>query len=123
MDQSTPPEVLPFAPKQKPQARDGDPIDKAGQGLVALLQEAAHVSNATVERAMGMAHKLSIRLREAEDRIAQLETKVAHLQGEVEHLQSRATRAEDWLELIKQEIEGKLIAPMEANRPALPVIH
>jgi hypothetical protein len=25
--------------------------------------------------------------------------------------------------VIKKEIEGKLIAPMEANRPELPVLH
>jgi chromosome segregation ATPase len=55
-------------------------------------------------------------LRAAEDRIAQLE-------AEVERLRDRATRAERWLETIKQEIEEKLIAPMEANRPELPVLH
>ena len=63
-----------------------------------------------------MAHKLSIQLRAAEDRIAQL-------QGEVERLEGRAARAEQWLEAIKNEIEEKLIAPMEANRPSLPVVH
>jgi hypothetical protein len=55
-------------------------------------------------------------LRAAEDRIIQLE-------AEVERLRDRATRAERWLETIKQEIEDKLIAPMEANRPALPLLH
>jgi chromosome segregation ATPase len=63
-----------------------------------------------------MAHKTSMELRAAEDRIAQLE-------AEVERLRDRATRAERWLETIKQEIEEKLIAPMEANRPELPVLH
>jgi hypothetical protein len=38
-------------------------------------------------------------------------------------LEVRATRAEQWLKVIKKEIEDKLIAPMEANRPELPVIH
>ena len=55
-------------------------------------------------------------LRAAEDRIIQLE-------AEVERLRDRATRAERWLETIKQEIEDKLIAPMEANRPELPLLH
>jgi hypothetical protein len=34
-----------------------------------------------------------------------------------------APRAERWLEVIKNEIEVKLIAPMEANRPDLPALH
>jgi chromosome segregation ATPase len=55
-------------------------------------------------------------LRAAEERITQLE-------AEVEHLRDRATRAERWLETIKREIEGKLIVPMEANRPQLPALH
>ena len=63
-----------------------------------------------------MAHKLSIQLRAAEDRIAQL-------QGEVERVQNRANRAEQWLEKIKQAIEVNLIASMEANRPELPAVH
>jgi hypothetical protein len=65
---------------------------------------------------MTLAHKLSVRLRAAEDRIAQL-------QREVEGLQSRATRAERWLDTIKREIEDNLIAPMETNRAELPVMH
>jgi hypothetical protein len=34
-----------------------------------------------------------------------------------------ATRAEQWLEVIKNEIEVKLIAPMKANRAELPALH
>jgi TolA-binding protein len=97
-----------FAPKQKP--RDGsDPIDQAGQAIVASLREAANVSKENVDRAMAVAHKLSMQLRAAEDRIAQL-------QGEVESLQRRGDLAERWLETIKKEIQDKLIAPMEASR-------
>jgi hypothetical protein len=32
-------------------------------------------------------------------------------------------RLSSGLEVIKQEIEGKLIASMEANRPELPLLH
>jgi hypothetical protein len=42
---------------------------------------------------------------------------------EIEHVERRATRAERWLEVIKNEIEVKLITPMEANRPELPALH
>ena len=58
---------------------------------------------------MTVAHRLSLELRSAEDRIRELE-------AEVERLEGRATRAEQWLGAIKKEIEDKLIAPMEANR-------
>jgi chromosome segregation ATPase len=119
MDQRTPPEVLEFTVAQEPA---GEPIDRLGQDLVALLQEAAKASNEKVERAVSMAHKLSIQLRSAEDRIAQLDGHAAQLRRELEHLQSRAGRAEGWLERIKQEVEDKLLA-LEANRPELPVVH
>jgi chromosome segregation ATPase len=78
-----------------------------------MLQEAANISKENVDRAMTVAHKLSMELRAAEDRISRLEV-------EIERLESRAARAEHWLEVIKKEIEDKLIAPMEANRPELP---
>jgi len=83
---------------------------------MAMVQQAASSSKENVERAVSMAHKLSIQLRAAEDRIAQL-------QREVEHLEGRAARAEQWLEAIKNEIEEKLIAPMEANRREPPAVH
>ena len=65
---------------------------------------------------MTVAHKLSIQLRDAEDRINQLE-------AEINRLESRAIRAEQWLQTIKSEIENKLIRQLETNRPELPVLH
>jgi hypothetical protein len=108
-------EVLAVPPKQKPR-HETHVVDEAGHAVVALLREAANISAENVERAMSMAHKTSMELRAAEDRITQLE-------AEVERLRDRATRAERWLETIKQEIEDKLIAPMETNRPELPLLH
>ena len=84
--------------------------------MLALIDDAANLSKENIERAMTMAHRVSVELRAAEERITQLE-------ADVKHLESRATRAEQWLEVIKNEIEGKLIAPMEANRPQLPALH
>jgi chromosome segregation ATPase len=105
-------EVLRFGPGQNPRSKV-DALDDAGLALVAMLQEAANISKENVDRAMTVAHKLSMELRAAEDRISQPE-------AEIERLESRATRAKQWLEVIKKEIEDKLIAPMEANRPELP---
>ena len=84
--------------------------------MLALIDDAANLSKENIERAMTMAHRVSVELRAAEERITQLE-------ADVKHLESRATRAEQWLEVIKNEIEVKLIAPMEANRPELPALH
>jgi hypothetical protein len=115
MDQSTPPELLAHAPKQNSQ-HETDVVDQAGHRIVALLREAADISAENAERAMTMAHKTKMELRAAEERITLLE-------AEVERLRDRATRAEGWLEAIKQEIENKLIASMEANRPELSALH
>jgi chromosome segregation ATPase len=115
MDQSTPPELLADAPKQNPQ-HETRVVDQAAHRIVALLREAADTSAENVERAMTMAHKASMELRAAEERITLLE-------AEVERLRDRATRAEGWLEAIKQEIEDKLIASMETNRSELQVLH
>jgi hypothetical protein len=101
-------EVIRFAPKQKPRG-EVEPIDQAGHAVIALLREAANLSKENVERAMTVAHRFSLELRTAEDRIKELES-------EVERLEDRATRAEQWLGVIKKEIEETLIAPMEANR-------
>jgi hypothetical protein len=108
-------EVLRFAPKQSPRA-ELEPIDQAGHAVIGLLKEAADISKESIERAMTMAHRLSLELRTAEDRIRELE-------GEVERLESRATRAEQWLGTIKKEIENTLIAPMEASRSKQQVLN
>ena len=107
-------EVVRLAPQSTRDERD--PIDSVGRALVALLQEAATHSRENVDRAMTAAHKLSIQLRAAEDRIKELE-------DEIERLESRAARAEGWLQVIKNEIEDKLIGPMDAYRPELPALH
>src|SRR5262249_34192272 len=58
MDQRVPAELLVLAPKQTPQ--DGaDPIDQAGHAVVAMLHQAAHLSEENLQRAMSMAHGLS----------------------------------------------------------------
>ena len=108
-------EVLTFAPRQRIR-NESDPIDQAGQALVGMLKDAAALSQQNVERAMTMAHQLSMQLRASEERIQQLES-------EIENLESRARRAEGWLQAIKQEIEDKLLGPIEARRPELPTLH
>jgi len=95
---------------QKDRPRDDDPTEESGRAVVAMLQQAANLSNENCDRAMTLAHKLSIQLRAAEDRINQL-------QAEVEHFQHRAAHAENWLRVIEKEIEKKLIAPRSGSGP------
>ena len=86
----------------QPPRSDGDPLDQSGQAIVALLQQAATLSNESCDRAMGLARKLSLQLHAAEGRIDQL-------QAGIKQCQDRAERAEKWLNRIYQEIEEKLI--------------
>jgi hypothetical protein len=101
-------QVVKFAPKEK-QRVEGSPLDEAGQAIVAKIQKAAELSNENCDRAMRLAHKLSMELRAAEDRINQLE-------AEVQLFRDRAARAEGWLQTIYTGIEEKLIAPRLASR-------
>ena len=110
----TPEQVLKSVPKERPRSY-GTPVEEAGQAIVAKIQRAAELANENCDRAMTLAHKLSMELR-AEDRINQLE-------AEVQLFRERAARAERWLQIIHQEIEEKLIAPRSASgteRTSLP---
>jgi hypothetical protein len=101
MNQRAPEKVVPFAPQPRnARPADGDPLDQSGFAIVAMLHEAVDVAKQNCERAMDIAHKLSLKLREAEDRIAQLE-------GDCRHYQERAARAEKWMHRIHSEIEDR----------------
>src|SRR5215468_11082919 len=91
--------IIPFAPNREPRD-DGDPMDRSGQAIVVLLQQAADTANTNCERALELAHKLSMQLRTAEDRIKELES-------DIRHYHDRAQRAEKWLARIYKDIEEK----------------
>jgi hypothetical protein len=97
----TPEQVLKFAPREKGRS-DGIPLDDAGQAIVAQIRTAADLANQDCDRAMSLAHKLSMELRAAEDRTHEL-------RAEVELWRTRATRAEEWLRTIQKEVEEKLM--------------
>jgi hypothetical protein len=103
----TPEQVIEFDPKGGPRSY-APLVDEEGEAIIAKLQKAADLSNENCDRAMKLAHKLSMQLRAAEDRVNQLE-------AELELLRDRAVRAERWLQTIQKEIEEKLIAPRSAN--------
>src|SRR5262249_61169550 len=111
----TPEQVVKFEPKARLRTYDA-PLDEAGQAIVAKIQRAAELANENCDRAMKLAHKLSMELRGAEDQINQLER-------EVQLFRDRAARAEGWLHTIYKEIEEKLIAPRSGSgteRKSLP---
>jgi hypothetical protein len=97
--------IVPFAPTQKgPTSGNGDPLDQAGQIVIGMLQQAAAAVSENCQHALGVAHKLSLQLRAAEDRIKMLE-------AEVRHHRDRAGRAEEWILRISREIDHKLLEP------------
>ena len=111
----TPEQVLKLAPTERPRTY-GPVMDEAGEAIIAKIQKAAELSNENCDRAMKLAHKLSMQLRAAEERISQLE-------AEVELFRDRAARAEGWLQTIQKEIEEKLIAPRSASSAGTNVAH
>ena len=96
----TPEQVLKFVPKEK--AHKVPQVDEAGEAIVAQIRTAADLAKEDCDRAMSLAHKLSMELRAAEDRSHEME-------AEVEHWRERAARAEQWLRTIQKEIEEKLL--------------
>jgi hypothetical protein len=91
--------IIPFAPIRETR-EEGDPMDRSGQAIVGLLRQAADIANSNSERAMDLAHKLSIQLGVAEEHIRELENNIGHFQD-------RAQRAEEWLARIYKDIEEK----------------
>jgi hypothetical protein len=75
-----------------------DPLDRTGQEILGLLQRAAGIAEKNSQQALGIAHKLSLELRAAEDHIKKLES-------ELQYYKDRSNRAEEWLRQISSQIE------------------
>jgi hypothetical protein len=100
--------VVPFVPLARHAVPDaGDPLDSAGQTILGLLHRAAGMAEENSQHALGVAHKLSLQLRAAEDRIKDLE-------ADVQFYRVRADRAEKWLHQISVEIEQRFFGPADA---------
>src|SRR6266852_2457024 len=106
--------IVPFAPTPKGQPDANVVADDSGRSIIALLQKAAEMAKDDCARAMDLAHKLSFQLRAAEDKARELEVEAAHFRD-------RATRAEEWLLRIHNEVEHTFFqkkdrAPRQAPR-------
>ena len=88
-------------------ANGEDQLDRAGQEILGLLQRAAGIAEKNSQHALGIAHKLSLELRSAEDHIKKLE-------AELQYYRERSSRAEEWLRQISAQIEVQFPAPVEA---------
>jgi hypothetical protein len=92
-----------------------DTLDKTGQEILGLLQRAAGMAEKNSQHAVGIAHKLSLELRAAEDHIKKLES-------EIQYYKERSSRAEDWLRQIASQIQAQLHGPADdvaGNEPLL----
>ena len=77
-----------------------DSVESAGRTAFEAIRRAAASADEATQRALGMAHKTSLQLRAAEQRIAQLE-------AEIQQARVRAQRAEQWLHKIVAEIQQR----------------
>ena len=77
-----------------------DSVESAGRTAFEAIRRAAASAEEMTQRALGMAHKTSLQLRAAEQRIAQLE-------AEIQQARVRAQRAEQWLHKIVAEIQQR----------------
>jgi hypothetical protein len=100
--------IIPFAP-----GKDANPVsetvERSGEAIVTLVQQAANVAKDNCGRALDVAHKLSMQLRATEERIKELEQ-------DVRHYHDRAMRSEQWLARIYMEIEEKFFDPKALER-------
>lgn len=91
--------------RDQPRAGGPDAVERSGQAIIALLQQAADAARRNEDRAHARAEQLAEELREMEGRLQQLEE-------HARHYQDRATQAEKWLLRIYTEIQQRLIEPM-----------
>jgi hypothetical protein len=87
-----------YGPAVVPFPQGNDPLDRAGEDVLLRLQRAAQIAQQNTQQAIAVSHKLSVQLRDAEDRIRELE-------GGYWTYKHRADRAEEWLRRISVEIE------------------
>jgi hypothetical protein len=102
--------VIPFAPGERDWPRSDDQMDKSGQAIIGLLDQAARTAKEDCDRAFELAHKLSLQLRQAEDRANQL-------QSQLDHFQERALKAENWMLRIYKEVEDKFLGQRDNGQP------
>ena len=120
----TPGAVMPLTPEAKNRGPEADPLDRAGNAILGLVNRAAGTAAADLQEAREVAEKLADQLRAAHEQLQAThdQLRAAHdqmnaLKADVRHYQDRANRAEKWLQQISSEIEQKFLRA-DDNRPA-----
>ena len=90
-----------------------DELDRAGQAACDLVHQAATAAEQKTQHVLTVAHKISLQLRAAEDRVASLE-------AEVKHYRVRADRAEKWLHRIALEIQNTFLSTSKNGDSQIP---
>ena len=84
--------------------------DLAGASVLTLLQRSAYMAEGNSQYAVDIAKDLSLRLIGSEARVAELEGRLAQLEVEVQVYRDRSEQAEQWLNKISSELQGR-VAP------------
>jgi hypothetical protein len=97
----TPSSVSAFAPKKgRPDPTEGHAAttivaDDAGHGIIALLQKAADMAKSDCDRAMSLAHKLSLQVRAVEERAHDSEARASEAEERAHDSEARSKQAEE----------------------------
>jgi hypothetical protein len=82
--------------------------DLAGASILTLLQRSADIAEGNSKYAVGIAKDLSARLIASEAKVAELTDRVAELEVEVQVYRDRSEQAEQWLNKISSELQGRV---------------
>jgi predicted nucleic acid-binding Zn-ribbon protein len=82
--------------------------DLAGASILTLLQRSAQMAEGNSQYAVDIAKDLSRQLVESKARVAELEDRVAELETEVRVYRDRSEQAEQWLNKISSELQGRV---------------
>jgi hypothetical protein len=82
--------------------------DLAGASILTLLQRSADIAEGNSQYAVGIAKDLSARLIASEAKVAELTDRVAELEVEVQVYRDRSEQAEQWLNKISSELQGRV---------------
>ena len=82
--------------------------DLAGASVLTLLQRSAYMAEGNSRYAVDIAKDLSRRLIASQARVAELEGRLAELEVEVQAYRDRSEQAEQWLNKISSELQGRV---------------
>ena len=90
----------------------GDALDATGQAIFSIIQRAANKVEQDVKHAQGTAHRLSMQLLEAQERIASLE-------AEIGQSREKLSQAEHWMQRIGALVEQRFLSSghTQSNSP------